>query len=159
MKPRITVITLGVASLERSRRFYCGGLGWKASSRSNGHMVLIDAGGIVLGLYPRRLLAEDANVEAKGFGGMALAQYVTSEAEVNTVLDSAVNAGATAAAHPGGVSAHWFSTLYALPFLANRALPEWLGNTMLNTFAPRDRDRHEKFRAYYSWGRGQGHRI
>jgi 2-polyprenyl-3-methyl-5-hydroxy-6-metoxy-1,4-benzoquinol methylase len=60
---------------------------------------------------------------------------------------------------PGGVSAHWFSTLYALPFLANRALPEWLGNTMLNTFAPRDRDRHEKFRAYYSWGRGQGHRI
>jgi len=115
MQPRITVITLGVASLERSRKFYCGGLGWKASSRSNGHLVLIDAGGIVLGLYPRRLLAEDANVEAKGFGGMALAQYVASEAEVNAVLDSAVKAGATLLRSAEETSGGGYSGYFADP--------------------------------------------
>jgi len=55
---------------------------------------------------------------------------------------------------PGGTTFHWFSTLYALPFLANRLMPEFVSEAMLNLFSPRDRYQHDKFRAYYNWGRG-----
>jgi SAM-dependent methyltransferase len=55
---------------------------------------------------------------------------------------------------PGGISVHSFSTLWSVPFVANRLLPETLTNRLLNLFLPRDRHRHEKFRAYYSWSRG-----
>ena len=58
------------------------------------------------------------------------------------------------ALRPGGVTAHAFSTLYALPFLVNRLMPEWISGALLNAFAPRDRHQHDKFRAYYSWSRG-----
>ncbi|TQD40729.1 methyltransferase domain-containing protein [Haloflavibacter putidus] len=55
---------------------------------------------------------------------------------------------------PGGVTAHCFSTLYALPFLVNRIFPEKLSNKLLDIFNPRDRQQHEKFPAHYSWSRG-----
>ncbi len=60
---------------------------------------------------------------------------------------------------PGGVTTHWFSTMYALPFLINRLMPEVLTGMLLDVFAPRDRERHEKFRAYYSWSRGPSPRM
>jgi 2-polyprenyl-3-methyl-5-hydroxy-6-metoxy-1,4-benzoquinol methylase len=60
---------------------------------------------------------------------------------------------------PGGITTHWFSTLYALPFLVNRLMPDGLTNYLLNIFAPRDRHQHEKFRAYYSWSRGPSARM
>lgn len=53
-----------------------------------------------------------------------------------------------------GVSAHCFSTLWCLPFVANRLFPEFLSVRLLNTFAPRDIHRHAKFPARYSWSRG-----
>lgn len=55
---------------------------------------------------------------------------------------------------PNGLAAHCFSTLYALPFTANRILPDWIGGMLLNLFAPRDAHKTGKFRAYYSWSRG-----
>ncbi len=58
------------------------------------------------------------------------------------------------ALRPGGVTVHAFSTLYALPFVVNRLMPEATSSALLNAFAPRDRHQHEKFRAYYSWSRG-----
>lgn len=58
------------------------------------------------------------------------------------------------ALRPGGVTAHAFSTLYALPFVVNRLTPERLSSALLDLFAPRDRHQHDKFRAYYSWSRG-----
>jgi 2-polyprenyl-3-methyl-5-hydroxy-6-metoxy-1,4-benzoquinol methylase len=54
----------------------------------------------------------------------------------------------------GGIAFHFFPTLYSLPFLVNRLVPETIANHILNTIAPRDRFRHEKFPAYYSWCRG-----
>jgi len=54
----------------------------------------------------------------------------------------------------GGLTVHCFSTLWALPFVANRLFPERLSSRMLDLLAPRDRHQHEKFRAYYSWSRG-----
>lgn len=60
---------------------------------------------------------------------------------------------------PGGISVHCFSTLWALPFAINRLLPEFITSRLLNKFAPRDRDRHGKFRAYYSWSRGPSEKM
>jgi SAM-dependent methyltransferase len=56
---------------------------------------------------------------------------------------------------PGGITIHWFSTLYAFPFLVNRLMPEFVSTILLRLFLPRDDEfKHGKFTAYYSWGRG-----
>jgi len=55
---------------------------------------------------------------------------------------------------PGGLAVHSFATLYALPFVLNRMLPERVSDFLFNRFSPRDRERHDKFRAYYSHCRG-----
>jgi SAM-dependent methyltransferase len=52
---------------------------------------------------------------------------------------------------PGGVAVHYFPTLYALPFLVNKLIPERLSSLLLDVFLPRDRYRQGKFPAYYSW--------
>ncbi len=94
--PRLTVVTLGVQDLARSRAFYCDGLGFRASSGSTEGITFIDAGGVVLALYRRKLLADDANVssEGSGFGGVTLARNVRSKAEVDAALEVAKKAGA-----------------------------------------------------------------
>jgi SAM-dependent methyltransferase len=55
---------------------------------------------------------------------------------------------------PGGLGVHSFATLYALPFVLNRLLPDRVSDILFNRFAPRDRERHDKFKAYYSHCRG-----
>jgi SAM-dependent methyltransferase len=60
---------------------------------------------------------------------------------------------------PGGLSAHCFSTLYALPMLVNRLVPDWLSDRLLEVFAPRDREKKDKFPAHYDWGRGPTPRM
>lgn len=97
MDQRITVITLGVASHERARRFYCDALGWRPSSSSNEHITFLDMGGVVLALYARDALAEDAQMSGagSGFGGVTLAQNVASRAEVDAALAAAERAGGT----------------------------------------------------------------
>ena len=96
MDQRLTVITLGVADLARARRFYCDGLGWRASSASNDNIVFIDAGGVVLALYPLELLADDAHVTSvgSGFGGITVSQNVGSREAVDAALLQAQQAGA-----------------------------------------------------------------
>ena len=59
MQPRVTLITLGVADVARSRTFY-EALGFKASSASQDEVTFLDAGGIVLALFRRAALAADA---------------------------------------------------------------------------------------------------
>lgn len=60
---------------------------------------------------------------------------------------------------PGGIAAHCFSTLYSLPFVVNRLLPESFSEAILGVFDPRDREKRGKFRAYYSWSRGPSPRM
>lgn len=55
---------------------------------------------------------------------------------------------------PGGLAFHFFPTLYAPAFVANRLLPEQAAGALLRAFAPRDEHRHGKFPARYSWCRG-----
>lgn len=59
----------------------------------------------------------------------------------------------------GGISFHCFSTLYALPFLFNKLLPENLSEFILNIVAPRDDHKHGKFKAYYDWSRGPSKKM
>ncbi|ETW95476.1 MAG: glyoxalase [Candidatus Entotheonella factor] len=96
MEQRISMITLGVSDLVRSRRFYEEGLGWRPSSGSNEQIVFFQVGGMVLGLYPRSALAEEANLpnDGTGFGGMALAYNVRQREEVDAALAEAQAAGA-----------------------------------------------------------------
>jgi predicted lactoylglutathione lyase len=91
---RISLITLGVASLTRARAFY-ERLGWRGQEVDE--TVFYQAGGMALVLWERGKLADDAGVEDQstdGFGGVALAHNVRSRAEVDEVLSTAAEAGA-----------------------------------------------------------------
>src|SRR5262245_43231891 len=97
MDQRLSIVTLGVADLARARRFYCEGLGWKASSASQDAIVFIDAGGVVLALFNRDALAEDAQLDASpaaSFSGITLAHNVRTKQAVDAALAAAVKAGA-----------------------------------------------------------------
>ncbi len=51
---------------------------------------------------------------------------------------------------PGGIAVHLFPTLFAMPFLINKIMPEGISSVLLDIFAPRDRNHRAKFRAYYN---------
>ena len=97
MEPRISLITLGVADLDRAVRFYRDGLGWPKSSVGGGDVAFMRTGGTVLALYPHESLAADAGlpVAGPGFGGVTLAHNVRDRALVDVALAEAVRAGAT----------------------------------------------------------------
>ena len=62
MNQHLHLITLGVRDLERSRKFYTEILGWKPAPASSEDVTFFQAGSVVLGLYPREKLAEDAGL-------------------------------------------------------------------------------------------------
>jgi uncharacterized protein len=95
VKPRISMITLGVDDLPRAVRFYEQGLGFPRMD-SPPEVAFFTLNGSWLGLYGRKDLAEDARVAAQssGFPGFSLAHNVHSEAEVDAVLAQAAAAGA-----------------------------------------------------------------
>lgn len=95
MQPRLSLVTLGVTDVGRARAFY-EALGFRASSASNESVTFFDAAGVVLALYGRAALAEDAQVadNSPGFPGVTLAHNVASEADVDRVLAEAVQCGA-----------------------------------------------------------------
>lgn len=97
MEPRISLITLGTHDLARAIRFYRDGLGWPTSSAGGDDVAFFRTGGAILALYPRHLLAEDAQLDpaGSGFGGITLAHNVGSREQVDAVLAEAVAAGAT----------------------------------------------------------------
>jgi predicted lactoylglutathione lyase len=99
MRQRISVITLGVADLERSRRFYCDGLGFTARPESSERAVFIQLEWSWLSLFPRERLAGLAGVspEGSGFSGVVLSHNVATAEEVNAVIDLALTAGGTLA--------------------------------------------------------------
>jgi hypothetical protein len=96
MEPRLTLVTLGVADVARSKAFY-EALGFVASGFENPDVAFYEAGGVVLALFGRHALAEDAGVtdDGRGFRGVSLAHNTRSEAEVDAVLAHAVASGAT----------------------------------------------------------------
>ena len=92
MEQRVSVITLGVADVAAARRFY-EQLGWSGTS-PDGEVVFFQAGGMVLALWGRALLAQDSGVgDGGGWGGVTLAHNVASPQEVDAVLAQVVAAG------------------------------------------------------------------
>ena len=101
MEQRISLVTLGVADLARSKVFY-EQLGWHGHEVQQ--TVFIQAGGLALVLWGRDKLAADCglqDVPTPGFGGVVLAQNVRSAAEVDEIVALAATAGATVTRPPG----------------------------------------------------------
>ncbi len=94
MKQAISLITLGVGGLARSRAFYRA-LGWRESSASQAEVAFYQVGSVAFALFARDALAEDAGVppQGSGFPGFSLAHNVPSEAAVDATLREAVTAG------------------------------------------------------------------
>ena len=95
MRPRISMITLGVRDLASAIEFYENGLDFPRME-SPPEVAFFTLNGTWLGLYGRDALAEDANIspDGQGFRSVALAHNVGSEAEVDEVMDQALAAGA-----------------------------------------------------------------
>lgn len=95
MKPRMSMITLGVDDLDRAVAFYAQGLGFPRVGAQE-DVAFFQLNGTWLGLYGRAALAEDAGVaaEGSGFNAFAIAHNVDSEAEVDAVMNQALAAGA-----------------------------------------------------------------
>lgn len=94
MDQRLSLVTLGVADIDRARRFY-EELGWSGQS-PDGEVVFFQAGGMIVALWGRDKLSEDSTVEDHGgWGGVTFAYNVRSPAEVDAVLADAEAAGAT----------------------------------------------------------------
>lgn len=100
MEQRISLVTLGVSDLDRSRRFY-EALGWRGQQVDE--TVFFQAGGVAVVLWGRDKLADDSGVDDDGsatFSGLALAHNVRSVEEVDAVVAEAVAAGATVSRAP-----------------------------------------------------------
>lgn len=113
MKPRISMITLGVGDLAAAIDFYEKGLGFPRME-SPPEVAFFTLNGTWLGLYGREALAEDARVpaEGSGFEAFTLAHNVESEKEVDQVVALAVAAGAALVKKPqkafwGGYSGYF----------------------------------------------------
>ncbi len=95
MEQRVTIIGLGVASLEVSNKFYKEKFGWKLIATSNEYISFFQLNGILLSLYPREKLAEDARVSAEGngFKGFSLAYNTRSKEEVDSLFENLKSKG------------------------------------------------------------------
>ena len=102
MKPRLNIVTLGVADLPKSRQFYADAFGWTPANGSDENIVFLNHGGIVLALYPMEGLAEDAGIPAErsGFSGVTLAINASSKEELEEFHRKALTAGANSLIEP-----------------------------------------------------------
>ncbi len=117
MNQHLHLITLGVRDFERSRKFYTETLGWKPASNSNEDVTFFQAGGVVLSLYPREKLAEDAltSPEGNGFAGVTLAYNARSEQEVDEIIHDLAVKGVEIVKQPQKVFWGGYSSYFADP--------------------------------------------
>ena len=115
MKPKISLITLGVRDFDRAFAFYSQGLGFEAHNHAEGEdFCMFRLEGTWLALFPRDQLAADAGIEDDGRApaGFARAHNVGSETEVDAVFAKAIAAGGHAQKAPqktfwGGYSGYF----------------------------------------------------
>ena len=102
MKPRITLVTIGVDDLERSLRFYRDGLGLNTEGIvgkefEHGAVAFFDLqAGLKLAIWPRKSIAHDTGVQLAGPSPteFTIGHNVSSKAEVDAVMEQATRAGA-----------------------------------------------------------------
>ncbi|MCX2739302.1 VOC family protein [Pontibacter anaerobius] len=102
MEQRITLITLGVRNLQRSKDFYQQVFGWQPVETDSESIVFFQLNGILLSLFPQESLADDAGVSAEGSGfkKFSLAHNVRSEKEVDELVAELEQKGAIVVKHP-----------------------------------------------------------
>jgi catechol 2,3-dioxygenase-like lactoylglutathione lyase family enzyme len=117
MNQHLHIVTLGVQDFKKSVKFYQKTLGWEPSNASNDDIMFFQAGGIVLAIYPREKLAEDAFAVAdgSGFHGMTLAYNARSESEVDEIISNLRSKGVTIAKEPQKVFWGGYSSYFADP--------------------------------------------
>lgn len=116
MNQHLHLITLGVRDFEKSKKFYSEILGWKISRPQEG-IAFFQAGGVVLAIYPRKELAEDAltSPEGSGFAGFTLAYNAQSEAEVDEIIRDLKSKGVKIVKEPQKVFWGGYSSYFADP--------------------------------------------
>ncbi len=109
----ISIVTLGVDDLTASTAFYTA-MGWRNTTASQDSVSFLQGDSIVLGLYGRAALAEDAGVDntSSGFRGSSIAVNLESEAAVDAYFERAVSNGASPVKKPekvfwGGYSGYF----------------------------------------------------
>jgi len=99
MDPRIHIITLGVADLDRAYQFYHHGLGFPTTRTPDGGIIFFQTGGVCLALYPADELAKDVApdfpAERARFPGITLAHNTRKKEDVDRILQMAADAGGT----------------------------------------------------------------
>lgn len=120
MKPKLKVLTLAVGDLDRSLTFYRDGLGLPTrgiigQEFDHGAVAFFELdGGLILALWPAASLEKDTGIKvtADRRGAVSLGHIVSAKAEVDAIMDQAVNAGAVVVDPPrdrfwGGYSGYF----------------------------------------------------
>jgi catechol 2,3-dioxygenase-like lactoylglutathione lyase family enzyme len=92
MQQHISVITLGIADLARSKRFYRDGFGWRGVFE-NDEIVFYQMNGLVLGTWLTAKLEEDARRAMTRPGACALAHNVGAQGDVAPLMERLIAAG------------------------------------------------------------------
>lgn len=93
MQQQISVVTLGVADLPTSRRFYTAGFGWTPVFEAD-DIVFYQMNGLVLGTFAKSALEADMNRHGlQTPGAFSLAHNVPAKDDVETVMAQLVAAG------------------------------------------------------------------
>lgn len=102
----LSLVTLGVADLNRSIAFY-EALGFVRKAQGTEGVGFFQAGACAISVFPSQELAKDAGISFKdlspGFRGMSLAWNCRSKADVDAAIDRAYRAGATVQKSAGDV--------------------------------------------------------
>jgi len=115
MDQRMSLITLGVADVSRSRAFY-EALGWHTNAGPDDDVVFFQAGCMVVALWDRARLAEDSGVDDNGgWGGIPLAYNTRTPAEVDAVIEEARAAGGAIPREPGETFWGGYSAMFCDP--------------------------------------------
>ncbi len=119
MEQRLSMVTLGVADLERAVAFYENIVGWKAAPGPS-EIAFFDLGGVVFSLYPHDDMAKDMNVAAHdgadaAYQGFALAHNVAGIEEVDSIFSRLADNGATIEKAPQNVFWGGYSGYFSDP--------------------------------------------
>ena len=116
MDQRVSLITLGVADLDRACAYYAA-LGWCKADESQPGIAFYQLQGQVLGLFPLAELAKDQGREGAdlGIGAMNLAHNLNSPEEVDAAFAESIAAGATGLKAPEKVFWGGYSCYVADP--------------------------------------------
>lgn len=114
MEPRLSIITLGVNDIQKSYDFYSKIIGFPSEKGIEGDIVFFNLNHMILALYPRDKLAEDACVtnDGRGFSGITLAYNVRAKQEVDEIIAHLKNEGVKITKEPqdtfwGGYDAYF----------------------------------------------------